>query len=1205
VDISKIKAVFTNKSGFLQHLKQQYERTDERALQREGNAMRRGMRFRQGVRASLGNSYMQWGMRLRADVSNYFGNDIVGLLESVEKKIRSRLQKALQSRDGGIKAYTTVMIVKQDGESVPISTKAMTIRNASDIQRFLAEQMRHNRAKADEYQMRFFSAQTLTLHIQRFQPVAGASYKPLPQYIQAKKACVNPQNKDLKCALWCILAHVHPAAKDPQRVSKYRPYEDEIKVGGLEFPMKVADIPRLERLNDLSISVFTYSVGKSNTFSNSNILPTYISDRTCGRHGNIKLLYLDGHYSLIKDWKRFTNKGQEHMHICDRCCTKSCRTQEALDEHMRHCKQSGGVKVQMPKAGSVMKFASWEKCNRYPISIYGDFESILPKRSSRCGHTGRTRIVANHVPASWMIKIVCTSKSLPADFPTEYQYSGQKAAEKFVLKLKEIQWTLIDYGFGKELMTPLTSDQQQKHNACEACPQCKTVFDPVVKGKRRVRDHDHNTGEYRGPLCSTCNINTGRKEKNIRNRFLPVFFHNLKGYDSHLIMQAMVKLKGEHDKVTCIAQNSEKYISFTMNRYRFLDSAAFQPSSLGNLLQNLPEAKKHLLRAEFGDDMDLLSEKGHFPYEWFDRPNKLKNKRLPPIECWHDTFNDKKMKTKDYEVVKGIWKRRGMQSFQDWHDMYLKIDVLGLADVFENYRDTTMDAYGLDPLHYYTAPGLFKDALMKLTEAEVELLTDQDMYTMCEGGIRGGMSVVSHRYAEANNKYLRSYDASKPSSYLQYYDQNALYAGVMTGELPYKNFQWMEAAGELTHDGLLQLSSCIVEVDVAACPEELHDDHNQYPFLPEHMAVEEGQLSQWQHDCLKRTDGKHFCCKKLMGTLLAKQHYVVHIDTLKYAMKNGLQVTKVHRGISFESRPWMKPYIDFNTRMRKRCADAGDDAGVQYFKDASNAVFGKMMEGVRNRTDVKLVSGDRQLRKEVGKPHFKRVLDKMVHKGDEEGDFTVGVQLGVQRVRLDKPIAVGMAILDLSKVRMQEFHHGYMLPKYGAENIDLMFTDTDSLCYHVRTEDLYKDQQENSEYFDTSNYAKDSPYYDPTNKKVPGKMKDECGGVPMTRWVGLRSKCNSHEVQCEEGVKPEAHNTLKGINRAVVKAKIRTDDYVRALFLGTILRVDCPRFRSVGHQLQTIVQNKKALSPYDDKRYICDDGVTTLAYGHWRAQPRL
>ena len=78
--------------------------------------------------------------------------------------------------------------------------------------------------------MRFFSAQTLTLHIQRFQPVAGASYKPLPQYIQAKKACVNPQNKDLKCALWCILAHVHPAAKDPQRVSKYRPYEDEIKV---------------------------------------------------------------------------------------------------------------------------------------------------------------------------------------------------------------------------------------------------------------------------------------------------------------------------------------------------------------------------------------------------------------------------------------------------------------------------------------------------------------------------------------------------------------------------------------------------------------------------------------------------------------------------------------------------------------------------------------------------------------------------------------------------------------------------------------------------------------------------------------------------------------------------------------------------------------------------------------------------------------
>jgi hypothetical protein len=1245
VSIAKSNAVFHNKRGFLEHIKEEYEGTEERSMEREASAVRRGMRFRRGVRAAVGNSFVQWGMKVKGEAGEYFGNDVQRFFDSVRKKLTHRLEKALAVNDGfAVRAYTTVMIqrgeedvdeygqrsVTYDGAVLPVSTTARPIRNSSEVNMFIDDQMNHNLAKADQYLMQSFAVRSLTLNIQRYQPVAGSTYNgPLPSFIASKGCCINVKNEDdVKCGLWSILAHMHPG-KDAQRVSKYRQYESEINIGGVEFPLKVADVPRLERLNNLSISVFTYNQGKSKSteFSNARIGTAYISDRTCERFGNIKLLLYEGHYSLIKSWKKFTNKKGGHMHICDRCCTKSCKTQAHIDAHMQLCKQSAGVRVKMPKSGSVMEFKSFEKSNRYPIAIYGDFESIQPRRRTRCRRNpqSHTRIVANHVAASWQIKIVCTSKSLPADFPTEYSYRGQKAAEKFVEQLKAIQWTLIDRGFGKEKMTPLTTEQWRSFNRCKACPQCKTVFDlskkPKKVGLRRVRDHDHNTGEFRGALCSTCNINTGRAEVHKKNRFIPMFFHNLKGYDSHLIMQAIVKLKGPKDRVTCIAQNSEKYISFTMNKYRFLDSAAFQPSSLSSLLKVLPDEKKHLLRAEFGEDMDLLSEKGHFPYEWFDRLNKLKNKRLPPIECWNDTLNDRKMKPADYEVVKRIWARRQMQSFGDWHDMYLKIDVLGLADVFEHYRDTTMEAYGLDPVHYYTAPGLFKDAMLKLTGAKPELMTDQDMYTMCEAGIRGGMSVVSHRYAKANNKYLRDYDVTKPSSYLQYYDQNALYAGVMTGKLPYKDYKMMDV-GPLNHEEVarlnkqvMELSDCIVEVDVAACPRHLHDAHNQYPFLPEHMVVEHGELSQWQRDCMERTKGKFFRCKKLMGTLRAKEHYVVHIDTLKYAMMNGLQVTKVHRGISFESKAWMKPYIDFNTMMRKRCADAGDDAGVQYFKDASNAIFGKMMEGVRNRTNVKLVSGGAQLRLEGAKPHFHRVLDKMVHRGEEVDDFTVGVQLGVQTVRLDKPIAVGMAILDLSKVRMQRFHYGYMLPKYGAENTDLLGTDTDSLTYHVRTADLYKDQAENAEYFDTSNYPygpqlpnSDAPditrFFDARNKKVPGKMKDECGGLGvMTRWIGLRSKCNSYEVQCGEGKVPAAHNTLKGINRSVVKQQIITDDYVKALFQGTVLRVDCPRIRSVGHQLQTIVQNKKALSAYDDKRFICDNGITTLAYGHHRALP--
>jgi hypothetical protein len=209
-------------------------------------------------------------------------------------------------------------------------------------------------------------------------------------------------------------------------------------------------------------------------------------------------------------------------------------------------------------------------------------------------------------------------------------------------------------------------------------------------------------------------------------------------------------------------------------------------------------------------------------------------------------------------------------------DRYLKMDVLLLADVFESFRKVSHENYGLDPAWYYTAPGLTYDAALKITEVELELLSDPDMALMIGSSIRGGICMVSKRYSKANNKYLKGkvHDKTKPSTYIPYLDANNLYGWAMMRKLPVGRFEWM-TADELTH---WQEHSCFLEVDLEY-PEELHDLHNDYPLAPERMTV-------WK-------------VQKLVPNLNNETKYVLHHDALKFNLSCGLKLTKIHRGIKF------------------------------------------------------------------------------------------------------------------------------------------------------------------------------------------------------------------------------------------------------------------------------------------------------------------
>lgn len=335
---------------------------------------------------------------------------------------------------------------------------------------------------------------------------------------------------------------------------------------------------------------------------------------------------------------------------------------------------------------------------------------------------------------------------------------------------------------------------------------------------------------------------------------------------------------------------------------------------------------------------------------------------------------------------------------------------------------------------------------------------------------------------------------------------------------------------------------------------------------------------------------------KLVPNLKDKSHYVVHYRDLKLYIQLGLEVTAVHKVMTFKQSMWLKEYIDMNTQLRSKAKNAFQK---DFFKLANNSVFGKTMENVRRRCNIQLINDHKvvdeyRLDKKLSDP---RIKDFTIY-----NDWLVAVEKIKKEVVIDKPIYLGFSILDLSKVLMYDFHYNYMLKKYGHENVKLLFTDTDSLCYHIKTEDFYEDiKGEDMKHFDTSDYPEDHMLFSNVNKKVIGKFKDEANGKPISEFVGLKPKMYAFTVdepskKRKEGLKKKA----KGVKKCVVNQDISFKDYKNCVLNGQTKTVQQVNLRSYEHTIHTITENKLALSPIDTKRYICDDGISTYAYGHYK-----
>ena len=1030
------------------------------------------------------------------------------------------------------------------------------------------------------------------LNIVKYKPLKGSSYIQLPYELRnSSKGLINMKNEDNECFRWCHIRHLNPQEKYPQRIKKSdKLYVKNLDYSGVEFPVNVKHYNKIEKQNSININIFGYE--------DKQPYPIYVSKEKYEDHMELLLVTKDEnkHYVLIKDFNKFMynqTKHKERKHFC-MYCLQCFSSERVLNNHKDICIQVNGEQaIKMPdKDNNILKFNNFHKQQPVPFVIYADFEGITEKihGCQQNNESSYTEAYQRHTDCGYGYKVVCCYDDKYTK-PIQI-YRGEKAVYKFMENmLEEVKYCkkVMKTFFNKPLK--MTKEDEEKFEKAKECHICDKKY---TEKDIRVRDHCHITGKYRGSAHQECNLKLRINPQEIK---IPVIFHNLRGYDSHFIMQeigAIVKnntytKNGKEIKmdINAIPNNMEKYMAFMLgNHLTFIDSFQFMSSSLDKLVSNLPaEALKYTNKRFQKEKFKLMTRKGVYPYDYMDSFEKFNETELPTKEEFYSILNNEHITDEDYSHAQKVWTTFQLQTMGEYHNLYLKSDILLLADVFENFRKTCLQYYKLDPCHYFTSPGLSWDAMLKMTNIKLELMTDIDMFQFIEKGMRGGISYIANRYGKANNKYMREYDEKAPSKYIMYLDANNLYGWAMSQYLPTGGFKWL-TENQINKINLAQYNEnsnkgLILEVDLEY-PKELHDLHNDYPLGPEKVKVVESMLSEYCKNIQKKFKISTGLVHKLIPTLCDKEKYVLHYRNLQLYLDLGLKLKKVHRVLEFNQSPWLKQYIDFNTQKRTQAKNSFEK---DFFKLMNNSVFGKTMENIRKRVDVRLITDEKKLLKMASKPTY--VSSKIFNEN------LVAVHKIKETLTLNRPAYVGMCILDLSKVLMYDFHYNYIKEKYGRK-AKLLFTDTDSLTYEIEAEDVYRDFWNDKDKFDNSDYPENSQYFDKTNKKVIGNFKDEAAGIPITEFVGLRSKMYSYIKDNHKVGK-----TAKGIKKNIIKNNIKHEDYKNVLNSNKQIHHTMKTIRSINHQLGSYELNKVSLSCFDDKRYIANDGINSFAYGHY------
>jgi len=480
--------------------------------------------------------------------------------------------------------------------------------------------------------------------------------------------------------------------------------------------------------------------------------------------------------------------------------------------------------------------------------------------------------------------------------------------------------------------------------------------------------------------------------------------------------------------------------------------------------------------------------------------------------------------------------------------------------------------------------------MLKMTKVELELLTDNEMIMMFQKGITGGLSQVTKRKVILNNKYLPDYNTNDITSYLASVDANNLYGDAMSNKLPYKDFKWCTEE-EINNfeindnEALLMLSNdddtgYTFEID-GYFPDDVHTYLKDYPPLPHKLSISKEMHSPFQ----KKFTRKHLQTPKLIASLLPREKQVLDYRLLKQAIQLGFKVTKIHRIIKYTQGDWLKKYVDFMTEKRKK---ATSEVKISFFKLMVNVIYGRLILNVFKFQDVKIVTNKVKAEKFICKPTFKKFTLFNEH--------LVAIHMNKQEVMFKNPIYAGFSILQMSKYIMYDIYYNYFKKKYN-DKVENCMTDTDSFALLIHTDDFYEDiRNDIPKMFDTSKMKNNQWKYPIINKNKLGCIKIETDNDVVKKFIGLQAKTYIYEYgnekkQAQKGIPKRKQNTIEDYEYI-----LNNQNEMKKI---SFYKIQSEKIEDFGVKLYTKeLSNKISLTAWDDKNYICDDGINTLPWGH-------
>lgn len=775
---------------------------------------------------------------------------------------------------------------------------------------------------------------------------------------------------------------------------------------------------------------------------------------------------------------------------------------------------------------------------RHALVCYADFESIVKKNNEHyCSGYGLIAIDKTYDKINEIYLNYNEENDLLGSFIRNIFAIAESYAFDTIQYMTAVPPVI---GAGIKIAAGVLMKKMKWTYKCEICDQEISDRENYITGRNFING---NHGKH--------HVHCWEDPKNS----LMTYFHNFRGYDSHYVLQQLMKdtrykckfIRGKSFEKFDIISATTRSKDNHLLQVTFKDTFNYLATSIAKLVK---QVEKWRYTPEIDRD-----DKGTFPYKWFDDFDKLTHNQLPPLCDW---YNDITQTNIDPRPAYDLWKREKFNTFSDFHNYYMKCDVLQLADIFEEFRESCLNSFNLDPVYFQGAPSFTWQLSLKQAADKMFIIPDVSVYTDIQQNIRGGIAQVMHRYVNIEKN---------PDECILFLDVNSLYSKCMTYKLP-TNYMgkintldpnWQSMYGQ-NYD-----LTAILCVDLTY-PAHLHDNHIAYPLAPH------------------KYDGR------LCTTFLDKIKYLCHVDALNFYVNEGLIITKFHYGYLFKQDYILKDYV--NANIDKRRATSSPPLKTLY-KLLNNSLYGKTCENKFKYRKFEVHNEEKGWKGKINRylsnaVNWLPINDKVL------------IEKKNTHVKLDKPIQIGFAVLELAKLELYKFL--FNVQSVCDDNeiaVQPLYTDTDSIIFHFshpNPEEILFNDPRVKPLLDFDKVPDHWKVHTPGTHKQSGLWSLETT-ERIIEFIGLRAKTYCYRVESNRTVLKN-----KGITTTATELKTRDkitmEHYKQALFHNKEVRVYQVLIASKKHKLLTHSQSKLALTNNEEKRQVLADKITTIPFGY-------